>query len=489
MRLTPAGGGVARMPRPIALMLLVVSCVCFGAQPAPSPNLIFILADDLGYGELGCYGQRKILTPNLDRMAAEGMRFTQFYAGSTVCAPSRSVLMTGRHVGHTRVRGNGGGAAQRLAATDVTVARVLRSAGYATGLVGKWGLGEVGDEGEPTRQGFDSYFGYLNQTHAHNHFPSYLWRDGVKVELPNDLVPLGSAPGAGYATKRVAYAGDLLATEATSFIERHRAGPFFLFLSLVAPHANNERSRELGDGNEVPDVGPYADQPWNDAQKNHAAMITRLDRDVGALLAQLRRLGLDERTLVMFSSDNGPHREGGPDYQPEFFTASGPLSGIKRALTEGGIRVPFIARWPGRIPAGTVSDHVGYFGDLMATWGELARAEVPSDLDSISLVPTLLRRGEQARHAYLYWEFYEGAVSQAVLLDGRWKGIRSPREAALKVYDLQSDLAERVDVAGAQPEIARRIQAALTEAHVDNEHWNFTAGAAPKKKNAKKAAP
>ena len=477
------------MPRPVALIFLLVSCVCFAAQSAPPPNIIFILADDLGYGELGCYGQQKILTPNLDRMAAEGLRFTQFYAGSTVCAPSRSVLMTGRHVGHTRVRGNGGGAAQRLAATDVTVARVLRSAGYATGLVGKWGLGEVGDEGEPTRQGFDSYFGYLNQTHAHNHFPSYLWRDGVKVELPNDLVPSGSVPGAGYATKRVAYAGDLFAAEASAFVERHRNRPFFLFLSVVSPHANNERSRQLGDGNEVPDVGPYADRPWNDAQKNHAAMITRLDRDIGALLAQLRRLGLDERTLVMFSSDNGPHREGGPDYQPEFFAASGPYSGIKRALTEGGIRVPFIARWPGRIPAGTVSDHVGYFGDLMATWGELARAEVPSGLDSISLVPTLLRQDGQARHAYLYWEFYEGAVSQAVLLEGRWKGIRSPREAKLKVYDLQSDPGERVDVADAQPEIARRIQTALTEAHVDNEHWNFKADIAPKKKNAKKAAP
>lgn len=477
------------MPRYLALLVLLASGVCSAAQPAPPPNIIFILADDLGYGELGCYGQAKILTPNLDRMAAEGMRFTQFYAGSTVCAPSRSVLMTGRHVGHTRVRGNGGGAAQRLAATDVTVARVLRSAGYATGLVGKWGLGEVGDEGEPTRQGFDSYFGYLNQTHAHNHFPSFLWRDGVKVELPNDLVPSGSAPGAGYATKQVAYAGDLFASEALAFVERQRAGPFFLFLSLVAPHANNERSRQLGDGNEVPDVGPYADRPWNAAQKNHAAMITRLDRDVGTLLAQLRRLGLDERTLVMFSSDNGPHREGGPDYHPDFFAASGPFSGIKRALTEGGIRVPFIARWPGRIPPGTVSDHVGYFGDLMATWGELARAEVPAGLDSISLVPTLLRLGEQARHAYLYWEFYEGEVSQAVLLEGRWKGIRSPREAELKVYDLHADPAERVDVAAAQPAIARRIEAALTEAHVDNEHWSFKSTPAPKKKNAKKAAP
>lgn len=471
-----------------ALVTLSFFCPAV-AQPNPPPNIIFILADDLGYGELGCYGQQQILTPHLDRMAAEGMRFTQFYAGSTVCAPSRSVLMTGRHVGHTRVRGNGGGAAQRLASEDVTVARVLRNAGYATGLVGKWGLGEVGDEGEPTRQGFDAYFGYLNQTHAHNHFPSYLWRNGVKVELPNDLVPVGNVPGAGYATKRVAYAGDLFATEAATFIERNRGRPFFLFLSLVSPHANNERSRELGDGNEVPDVGPYGERPWNESQKNHAAMITRLDRDVGTLLAQLRALGLDERTLVMFSSDNGPHREGGPGYQPEFFAASGPFSGIKRALTEGGIRVPFIARWPGRIPAGTVSDHVGYFGDLMATWAELAGTGVPAGVDSISFVPTLLRRGVQARHPYLYWEFYEGAISQAVLLEGRWKGIRSPRGSDLKVYDLQADPGEKTDLAAAQPEVARRLDAALREAHVDNEHWNFKLDAAPKKKAAKKAAP
>ena len=477
------------LPRLRSVLLWLMLCVSAVAQPERRPNIIFILADDLGYGEVGCYGQSKILTPNLDRMAAEGMRFTQFYAGNTVCAPSRSVLMTGLHVGHTRVRGNGGGAAQQLTAADVTVARVLHEAGYATGLVGKWGLGEVGDEGEPTRQGFDTYFGHLNQTHAHNHFPSFLWRNGVKVELPNDLVPLGAVPGAGYATKRVAYAGDLFATEAAAFIERQRAGPFFLFLSLVAPHANNERSRELGDGNEVPDVGPYADRPWNESQKNHAAMITRLDRDVGALLAQLRTLGLDDRTLVMFSSDNGPHREGGPNYHPDFFAASGPFSGIKRALTEGGIRVPFIARWPGQIPAGTVSNEVGYFGDLMATWGELAGGKVPAGLDSVSLVPTLLRRGTQVRHPYLYWEFYEGAISQAVLLEGRWKGIRSPRGSELKVYDLQTDPGEQVNVASAQPAITRRIEAALQEAHVDNEHWNFKSESAPKKKGAKKAAP
>jgi arylsulfatase A-like enzyme len=448
------------------------------------PNVIFILADDLGYGELGSYGQKLIQTPHLDRMAAEGMRFTQFYAGSTVCAPSRSVLMTGQHLGRTRVRGNAGGRnmdAQSLQAADVTVARVLQQAGYATGLVGKWGLGEVDQPGEPRKQGFDYYYGYLNQTHAHNHFPSYFWRNGEKVALPNDLVPLGTAEGSGYSAKRVVYGGDLLAAEARDFIERSRAKPFFLFYSLVTPHANNERSRELGDGNEVPEQGIYADKPWNDSTKNHAAMITRMDRDIGALFAHLKKLGLDERTLVMFSSDNGPHKEGGASYDPAFFTPSGPLTGMKRSLTDGGIRVPFLARWPGRIKPGTVSAHVGYFGDLMATWAELGGAKAPGSLNSLSLVPELLGRGGQRKHEYLYWEFYEQGVSQAVLLEGRWKAIRlkSPT-ASLQLFDLSTDIAEKTDLAAKHPELVARATGLMKTVRVDNEHWKLTA-VAPKK--------
>ena len=317
-----------------------------GFAQAPRPNLILILADDLGYGELGSYGQKQIQTPHLDRLAAEGMRFTQFYAGNTVCAPSRSVLMTGLHMGHTRVRGNAGNRnpeAQSLQAGDVTVARVLQQAGYATGLVGKWGLGEVESPGEPRKQGFDYYFGFLNQTHAHNHFPAFLWRNGEKVPLPNVVTAVGEIPGAGYATKRIVYADDLRADDSRAFIARNKDTPFFLFVSLVTPHAHNERSRELGDGNEVPDYGIYAGKPWKDSVKGHAAMVSRLDRDVGRLMAQLKELNLDERTAVFFSSDNGPHREGGPDYEPNFFEASGPLRGIKRSLTDGGIRVPFLA--------------------------------------------------------------------------------------------------------------------------------------------------
>ncbi|HUR59866.1 MAG TPA: arylsulfatase [Opitutaceae bacterium] len=460
------------------LFIALACAVSALAQPA-KPNIIFVLADDLGYGELGCYGQKLIQTPHLDRLAAEGMRFTQFYAGNTVCAPSRSVLMTGLHMGHTRVRGNAGGRvldAQSLTKADTTVATVLKQAGYATGLLGKWGLGTEDNDGEPRKHGFDYHFGFLNQTHAHNHFPAFLIRNGEKVTLPNEVTRVGETDGAGYATKRVAYADDMIAAEALGFVEKNKARPFFLFFSMVTPHGNNERSRVLGEGNEVPDQGIYADKPWNDATKNHAAMVTRLDRDVGALLAKVKELGLDDRTLVMFSSDNGPHREGGPQYDPAFFNVSGPVSGLKRSLTDGGIRVPFIARWPGKIKAGTVSNHVGYFGDMMATWSELAGAKPPAKLDSNSIVPTLLGRGTQAKHEYLYWEFYEQGVSQAVLLDGRWKAMRlRTRTAPLQVFDLQNDLAEKTDVSAQNPAIAARAEEVMRTARFDNEHWKLTA--------------
>jgi len=442
---------------------------------APKPNVILILADDLGYGDVGCYGQDKIRTPHLDRMASQGIRFTQFYAGSTVCAPSRSVLMTGLHMGHTRVRGNSQKpGAQELRDDDVTVAEVLKQAGYATGLVGKWGLGEVGSEGHPNRQGFDHFFGFLNQTHAHNHYPDHLWRNTEKVPLPNDLVQVGPVPGAGYATKPAAYADDLFFDEAAAFIEKHRDGPFFLELSLTVPHANNERSRALGDGQEVPDYGRFADEPWPAPLRGQAAMIERMDSRIGALFEQLRQLGIDDRTLVIFTSDNGPHNEGGPEFNPDFFDANGPLRGIKRDLTDGGIRVPFIVRWPGRIAPGSTATHVGYFGDMMATFAELAGAAPPARLDSISIVPTLVARGEQPGHESLYWEFYESGVDQAVLLDGRWKGLRLEGTASpIQLFDLANDISEETDVAAAHPEIVARIEKILAGAHEPNEHWRI----------------
>ena len=481
---------MSRTFKTLAVALLVAF---FSLVPARSaaraskdkPNIIFILADDLGYGELGSYGQQKIKTPNLDRMAREGLRFTRFYAGSTVCAPSRSVLMTGRHTGHTTVRGNAGRedrTPQTLRAEDVTIAEMIKSVGYKTALIGKWGLGMPGDEGHPNRQGFDYFYGYLSQVHAHNHFPDHLWRNGEKVPLRNQIVPM-AVDGAGYATNAVQFAGDLLADEVIRFIDRSKNDRFFLYYCPVVPHANNERKRALGNGMEVPDFGPYANEPWEDALKGHAAMISRLDADVGRLFRHLRMLDLHENTLVIFTSDNGPHKEGGQD--PDFFDPNGPKNGFKRDFTDGGICVPFIAHWPGKIQPGT-SPHVGYFGDIMATFADLTGAEAPKKIDSISIAPTLLNGGKgsvlasrlfkskqaQRQHSHLYWEFHEGGFSQAILLDGRWKGIRLKRlDAPIQLYDLQADPGETRNVALENPVILRQVAFLMHTERTDSSLW------------------
>lgn len=446
------------------------------------PNIIFILADDLGYGDLGCYGQKLIQTPNLDRMAAEGMRFTQFYAGSTVCAPSRSVLMTGWHTGHTRVRGNAGAVnplAQSLRPGDVTVARVLKDAGYATALVGKWGLGDEGEAavGLPTRQGFDHFFGYANQHHAHNYYPDFLMRGEEQVKLRNKVAagsadnPIARRFGVGYASEQVEYSHDLMAAEALQWVERQQAKPFFLYLAFTAPHANNEAGRDLKNGQEVPDFGIYADKDWSAPNKGQAAMISRMDRDIGRLFDLLKRLQLDAHTLVMFSSDNGPHNEGG--HTPELFQPAGPLRGMKRSLTEGGIRVPFIARWPGQIKSGGVSAHVGWFADLLVTACDVAGAKAPAQTDGLSFLPTLLGQPErQAAHTHLYWEFHERGFNQAVLMDGRWKAIRLARaDALVELYDLAGDVGETKNLAGAKPELVARARALFISARTESLDW------------------
>ncbi|MEX0711679.1 MAG: sulfatase-like hydrolase/transferase [Pirellulales bacterium] len=440
-------------------------------QPKPDrPNIVFILADDLGYGDLGCYGQQQIQTPHLDRMAAEGMRFTHFYAGSTVCAPSRAVLMTGLHSGHAYIRGN---ARHDLRPEDVTVAEVLKQAGYATGLVGKWGLGQEGGTGVPNRQGFDYFFGYLDQAHAHNYYPTFLLRNEARLPLAN-VVPDEGPAGQGVAAKKVEYSPDLMTREALDFVDRNKDRPFFLYLAYTLPHANNE----AGDaGMEVPDHGPYEDRDWPQPQKGLAAMITRLDRDIGSLLARLKEHGLDERTLVLFSSDNGPHREGGN--RPDFFNSSGPLRGFKRDLYEGGIRVPLIARWPGRVPAGSESDHVGHFADFLPTAAQVAGAEVPSRLDGVSFLPALLGQAErQPRHDYLYWEFYEQGSSQAVRM-GHWKAVAKPMGGPIELYDLRNDLSESHDVAQEHPEAVGRMRAAMREAHVPSPLWKASKSPPP----------
>ncbi len=436
------------------------------------PNLIWILADDLGYGDLGVYGQKVIKTPHIDRMAAEGMKFTQFYAGATVCAPSRSVLMTGMHHGHTRVRGNGGGSKQALQPGDTTVAKVLQQAGYRTALIGKWGLGEEGEAatGLPRKQGFDQFFGFLNQHHAHNHFPDHLWRNESKELLPNDLVPLGE-DGGGYSKNPKVYADDLIADESIKFVTENRERPFFLYWSMVVPHANNERTKELGDGTEVPDLGEYAKEDWPAQDKGQAAMITRMDSYVGRMMQHLKDTGLAKKTLVIFTSDNGPHNESKHDLTR--FHPSGPFTGIKRSLTDGGIRVPFIAWWPGTVQPGITSKHVAYFGDWMATASELAKATSPTDIDSISMVPTLTGQSDsQKSHAFLYWEFHEGGFKQAALYQGRWKGIRtgSP-DAKIALYDQQNDVSESDNVREKHPEIAAKIEAYLSQARSPSANW------------------
>jgi arylsulfatase A-like enzyme len=451
--------------------LIVILIAAFALDMATAqtrPNIIFIQADDLGYGDLSCYGQRKFKTPNIDRLAAEGLRFTQYYAGSTVCAPSRSALMTGQHTGHTRIRGN---ARYPLLPEDVTVAEVLKAApggGYKTALIGKWGLGEAGTTGVPNRQGFDYFFGYLNQRHAHNYYPTFLWRDEERIKLRN-VVPDEDEEGSGVSTNRVDYTHDLMAEEALKFIERNSGAPFFLYLAFTIPHANNEAKNK---GMEVPDLGEFANEDWPDQEKAKAAMIARMDRDVGRLMASLKKLGIDDNTLVFFTSDNGPHREGGAD--PDFFDSNGPLRGIKRDLYEGGIRVPMIARWPRRIKAGAKSDQVWAHWDLLPTVAEIAGVKPPANIDGISMLNALLGR-RQRNHEFLYWEFHERGFSQAARM-GDWKAVRKSPDSPLELYDLKNDLGEKNDVAVKHPEVVKKIEDYLKTARAESELWPIGKG-------------
>ncbi|MFQ5732514.1 MAG: arylsulfatase [Planctomycetaceae bacterium] len=319
----------------VAVLLQATLSRAAFAERQGRPNIVFIMADDLGYGDLSCFGQKSFRTPNIDRLAKEGVTFTDFYAGSTVCAPSRCVLMTGLHLGHCYIRGNG---KNNLRPQDVTVAEVLKRAGYTTGLCGKWGLGHEGSAGIPTKQGFDYFFGYLDQHHAHNYYPSFLIRNGKRVLLKN-VVPHEGKYGQGVASKKLQYSHDLIAEEALRFIDRNKDRPFFLYLPVTLPHANNEARRK---GMEIPDLGKYRDKDWPEPQKGLAAMIGRLDRDVGRVVARLKKHGIDENTVIIFTSDNGPHSEGGNNSR--YFNSNGPLRGQKRDLYEGGIRVPTIVR-------------------------------------------------------------------------------------------------------------------------------------------------
>ena len=465
-----------------ATSIVVCALAFFAVYPASAdvstqdgrvPNIVLILADDLGFGDLGCYGQKEIETPSLDRMAREGMRFTNFYAGATVCAPSRCVLMTGLHTGHCVVRGNAGKLKpeiQDLRDKDVTMAEVLQQAGYATSLCGKWGLGDEGSAGIPTKQGFNHFFGYLNQHHALNYYPAFLFRNTERVPLKN-VVP-GEGPfGSNVATSKVEYSHDVIAAEALQKLNSRAtdAKPFFLYLALTLPHANNEAKKE---GMEVPELGKYANRDWPSPQKGHAAMVTLLDTTVGRVLKLLKERNLDENTLVIFSSDNGPHAEGGND--PLFNDSNGPLKGKKRDLTDGGIRVPFIARWPGKIQADSENSFVGGFQDLLPTFAELAQAQkhLPKNLDGLSIVPTLLGQAGQQQHDHLYWAFYEGAAGQA-LRQGKWKAIQQPYHSPVRLYDITSDPGEEHDLAAEHPALVRELATKLNADNIASDRWKF----------------
>jgi len=415
------------------------------------PNIIFIMADDLGAAHLGCYGGKKIQTPSIDRMAREGIRFTQTYAGHCVCAPSRSVLMTGQHTGHTRVRQNkcitggdpdeetGRGCRLALKPEDVTVAEVLKQAGYDTGITGKWGLGEAGSTGVPTRQGFDEWFGYLNQNMAVYYYLDYLWHNENRFEIP-----------ANKNDAKQVYTHDLFADFALDFISRHKDKSFFLYVPFTIPHFNHE----------VPDIEPYEDKPWSQKEKIFAAMITRMDKDVGRILDLLKALDIDKDTIVFFCSDNGGIMGG---TLPRF-------QGGKGSFREGGIRTPMIVRWPDKIEAEKVSDAQWYFADVMPTLAQLAGVEPPKNIDGISIVPTLLgEKQDQLRERFMYWEQPRN-LQQAVRWRD-WKAFRKKRGAKLELYNLAVDPGEQNDVSKEHPEIVAIFEQYLKTARTETPNW------------------
>lgn len=434
------------------------------AEPAAPPNIIFIMVDDLGYGDLGVYGQPWIQTPRLDQMAEEGMRFTDVYAGSPICAPARSSLMTGQHTGTTRVRGNFGtpgfGVQDQwgnwrvpLEPSDITIANVLQGAGYVTGITGKWGLGEPGTGGIPNAQGFDEWYGMLNQRQAHSHFPAYLWDNETQVFLPGN-----TGTTQDFAVEPH-YAHDLFTDFALDFIARQATveEPFFLYLPYTIPHTAYQ----------IPALEPYVeDQPWSMEEKVYASMVTRMDRDVGRILDLLDERGIGSETIVFFCSDNGAaHRYDG------VFDSSGPLRGRKRDLYDGGIRTVMIARWPGTIPADTLSDAIWYFPDVLPTLAELAGVP-PSPLSNgVSVVPALLglEQPELAERP-LYWEFHEGQFAQAIRR-GPWKAVRQNPDEPIELYAITADPGETVDLAGAHPEVVAEMAGLMISMREPSPIW------------------
>lgn len=415
------------------------------------PNIIYIMADDLGYGDLGCYGQKMIQTPNLDRLAQQGIRFTDHYAGHTVCRCSRLSLWTGYHTGHLPIHGN---AKWEMGPQDITVAKLLKQKGYTTSGVGKWSLGDSGSSGHPNLQGFDFWMGYLDQSEAHNYYPTHLWRNNEKIPLPGNVLSDKPEDRGCVAIKKEVFSHDIITDEALSFIKQNAAKPFLLHIHWTLPHANNESGRATGDGMEIPDYGIYEEKDWPNPEKGFAAMVTRLDGDVGRVVALLEELGLRENTLIFFTSDNGPHEEGG--HKHEFFDSNGALRGLKRDLYDGGIRVPLIVSWPGHIAANSTSDHPSAFWDYLPTACEIAGIQPPPGIDGVSYLPTLLNT-EQKQHEYLYWKYEESGVQKAAVRSGRWKAVRPGTDEPVELYDLAVDSEEQHNLADVKPAILARL--------------------------------
>jgi arylsulfatase A-like enzyme len=440
--------------------------------PAPRrPSIILILADDLGYGDLGSYGQTRIKTPNLDKLAAEGIRFTDCYAGSTVCSPARAALMLGKHTGHLSLRGNIH--PTTLRPEDRTVAQYLQDAGYRTALIGKWGLADPGEHSVPKNKGFEEFLGYLSNREAHDYYAEWLWRYTPPIFPSAGFDDRMHFP-ANAAARRGQYNPDVFTTAALNFIQINkpdqfnRYRPFFLFLSYPLPHANNAEGQRTGNGMQVPSDAPYSDEPWPQPEKNKAAMITYLDTQVGRIMDQLVSLKLDTNTIVIFTSDNGPHSEGG--VKAEFHKSSGPWRGKKRDLYEGGIRVPMIVRWPARIQGGQVSDLPWAHWDFLPTATELALTETPKDIDGISIVPTLVGQPQTNRHEFLYWEFHERGFQQAAR-SGDWKVVRPQADEPLELYHLKTDRGETNNVARQNPQVVEKFETYLRTARQESATW------------------
>ncbi|MDX8340694.1 arylsulfatase [Draconibacterium sp. IB214405] len=464
----------------IVIAAFLSSCTQKVELEPSKPNVIYILADDLGYGDLSCYGQKKFSTPNIDKLAGQGMLFTQHYSGSTVCAPSRSALMTGQHTGHTYIRGNWERPPEGqhpLITENPILPELFKQAGYTTGAFGKWGLGYPGSEGDPNNKGFDVFFGYNCQMLGHHYYPYFLRSNQDSLVLE-----------ANAGTKTGIYAPQLIHEKTIEFIEENKDKPFFLYVPSIIPHAelfapeeymerfrgkfDPEHAYKGVDEGERFRKGPYGSQPESHAA--FAAMVALLDEQVGEIVAKVEELGIADNTIIIFTSDNGPHLEGGA--QPDYFDSNGPLKGYKRDLYEGGIRVPFIASWPGKIPEGTTSDHISAFWDILPTFTDIIGAPAPGNIDGISMLPTLSGKGTQSEHEYLYWEFHVWGGRKAVRM-GDWKGVQygisKDPDVPIQLYNLKNDIGETTDVADKYPEVVEQIKEIMGSASTPSEIFKF----------------